>query len=89
MAFFHSYLTYAIQFWSSASSTTLQLVRILQKQAIRITASAHYFSHTTPLANNLNIVLLDDYIKYCECIFMHEIFHDLFPKCITFSKMYY
>ena len=42
-------------------------------------------------ANNFNIPLLDDYIKFCKCIFMYTIFHDLFPTCITniFSRLFY
>ncbi len=90
MAFFNSHISYAIQFWPSASATIIQPLFTLLNQAIRIIASAPYFAHTEPLFNNLHILQLNDYIKYCKCIFMFKTFHSLFPASITdmFHKLY-
>ena len=88
---FHSHLAHAKQLWSFASSTTLQPVRILQELAIWIIASTHQFSHTKPVANNFNILLLDDYITNCKFVFVYKIFHDLFPNCIanTYRRLFH
>jgi hypothetical protein len=82
-AFFQSHLSYAILYWSSANSNSLQTTKILQKRAIRILSGAEPRSHTQPLAYHLNILLFDDFVYFCKCVFMFNVFNKKLPSVIT------
>ena len=67
-----SRIYHAIEFRSNASSACLQNIRVLQKRAVRIIAHANYYAHASPIANELGILLLDDFIinilNVCLCL---------------------
>ena len=36
-----------------------------------------------PIANDLNILILDDFIDYLICIFMFKMCHSIIPEVVT------
>ena len=73
-AFFQSHISFALLFWSSANSTHLQSIRLIQKTAIRVTSGASYRSHSASLSRKLNVQLFDDYVSYCKLVFMFKVY---------------
>ena len=61
----------------------LQVIKILQKRAIRIIFGAKSRSHIQPIANTLNILLLDDFVYYKQCLYMFNVFHNRLPSIIV------
>lgn len=80
--FFHSRLTYGITLWSSAGITELRKLAILQKAAIRIICNASFTAHYLPLARQLNILPLNEYITLSTGLFMYKVFIKSVPQCI-------
>ena len=56
----YPYLQYCILAWGGASQIHLNKLEILQKRCIRIITGSSYFSHTTPLFKQHNILKLKD-----------------------------
>jgi hypothetical protein len=61
----HSHLVYCINVYSCANSTSINKLKIKQKEAIRIISNAGYRDHTAPLFAQLKILPLDQLIKCC------------------------
>jgi hypothetical protein len=84
----HSHIIYCINIYSCANQTNLNKLRIKQKEAIRTVSAAGYRDHTKPLFKSLNILPLDELIKFSALKFMHKfstgklplIFSDLWVK---------
>ncbi len=61
-AMVHSHLVYCINIYSCANTTSLNKLRVKQKQAVRIICNAGIRDHTAPLFAQLRILPL---IKLC------------------------
>jgi hypothetical protein len=85
-AMIHSHLTYCINVYSCANSTSLNKLRVKQKEAIRIITNSGYRDHTAPLFAQLKILSLDQLIKYNALKFMHSYHHNLLP--VAFHQMW-
>ena len=85
------HLSYAILLWSSASFTVLHNIKVLKKCAIRIIRGANHRSHAQDLANELNILLFDDFVLYNCCMFMFDMIRGHIPATITqlFPLLFY
>ncbi len=84
-AFFSAHLTFGIEFWSSAGTTSLAPIHVLHKKALRIAAGNSMLSHAQLSANALQVLMFDDLCLYHCCIFMFKIYHNCFPASITAS----
>jgi hypothetical protein len=84
----HSHFVYCINIYGCANQTTLNKLKIKQKEAIRIISGAGYRDHTKPLFKSLNILPLEELIKFSALKFMHSftngklplIFNDIWVK---------
>ena len=79
-------LAYCISVHSSANSTSLNKLRLKQKEAIRIITNSGYRDHTAPLFAQLKILPLDQLIKYNALKFMHSYHNNTLP--ISFYQMW-
>jgi hypothetical protein len=75
----HSHLSYCINVYSCANSTTLNSLRLKQKAAIRIVCNAGFRDHTNPLFKRMGILPLNELIKYSNLKFMHQFWHKKLP----------
>jgi hypothetical protein len=82
----HSHLTYCINIYSCANSTSLNKLRLKQKEAIRNITNSGYRDHTSPLCAQLKILSLDQLFKYNALKFMHCYHHNALP--IAFHQMW-
>ena len=82
----HSHIIYCINIYSCANQTTLNKLRIKQKEAIRVISCAGYRDHTNPLFKNLKILPLDDLIKFSALKFMHAFSYGKLP--LIFSDIW-
>jgi hypothetical protein len=78
-AMVHSHINYCINIYSCANATSLNRLKLKQKEAIRIVCNAGYRDHTNPLFKQIGILPLDDLIKYSNLKFMHNYFHGKLP----------
>jgi hypothetical protein len=76
---FHCHLIYAIEIWSSCSSSTLYPLITKQKSAIRIISNKKYNDHTEPLFKELKILPLPDLITLFNLKFFHSYVHNYIP----------
>jgi hypothetical protein len=78
-AMVHSHIVYCINIYSCANTSSLNRLRIKQKEAIRIISNAGFREHTAPLFAQLSILPLDHLIKLHILKFMHSFFHKTLP----------
>ena len=78
-AMVHSHIVYCINVYSCANITSLNPLKLKQKEAIRVITNAGYRDHTGPLFKRLSILPLDDLIKYSQLKFMHNFYHNKLP----------
>ena len=55
MSLIFSHINYCNLIWGSACKSTLEPLFRLQKKSIRLVNNSHYFEHTAPIFNSLNI----------------------------------
>ena len=67
----HSHLSYCINVYGCAYTTSLQRLRVKQKESIRIVNNVGYRDHTPLLFKENQILPLDDMIKFAKLKFMH------------------
>ncbi len=78
----HSHLVYCMNVYSCANKTSLNRLRVKQKEAIRVTCNARNREHTAPLFSQLKILPLDQLIKLNILTFMHSFFSQKPPAFI-------
>ena len=78
-AMVHSHLMYCINIYSCANITSLNRLRIKQKEAIRAICNVGYRDHTKPLFAKLNILPLDQMIKFSTLKFMYNFVNKKLP----------
>ena len=82
----HSHLTYCMSIYSCANKTSLNRLKIKQKEAIRIICNAGYRDHTAPLFAQQKILPFDELARFCILKFMHCFTHNLLP--LSFYQMW-
>jgi hypothetical protein len=82
----HSHIVYCINVYGCANVTTLNRLKIKQKEAIRIISNAGYRDHTNPLFKLHKILPLEQLIKFSNVKFMHNYSHGKLP--FSFSEMW-
>jgi len=83
-AMIHSHIVYCLSIYGCANTTSLQKIRIKQKESIRIICNAPYRAHTAPLFKQLHILPLDELIRCSSLKFMHNFVNQKLP--FTFSE---
>ncbi len=63
-AMVHSHLSYCINVYGCAYTTSLQRLRVKQKESIRVVNNAGYRDHTHVLFKETQILPLDEMIKF-------------------------
>ncbi len=82
----HSHISYCLNIYSCANSTTLNKLKIMQKKAIQIVCNANYRDHTGPLFKQQKILPLHEVIKLSVLKFMHKYNHGKLP--LAFNEMW-
>jgi hypothetical protein len=85
-AMIHSHLVYCINVYSCANKTSLNKLRVKQKEAIRIICNVGHREHTAPLFAQLKILPLDQLINLNVLKFMHSFTHNKLP--VSFYQMW-
>jgi hypothetical protein len=85
-AMIHSHLSYCINVYSSANSTSLNRLILKQKEAIRIICNTGFREHTAPLFKQLKILPLNELIHLSKLKFMHSFYHNKLPE--SFYRMW-
>jgi hypothetical protein len=85
-AMVHSHIVYCLNVYSCANTTTLNPLKIKQKEAVRVISNSGYRDHTGPLFKRLAILPLVDLIKYSQLKFMHNFYHGKLP--VSFNEMW-
>ena len=75
----YPFLTYSLITWGNTYQTTLLLLIILQKKAVRIMTFSEYNSHSTPLFQNLKILKVSDLIYLYTALFMYDYYSNRLP----------
>jgi hypothetical protein len=85
-AMVHTHIVYCLNVYSCANTTTLNPLKIKQKEAVRVISNSGYRDHTGPLFKRLAILPLVDLIKYSQLKFMHNFYHGKLP--LSFNEMW-
>ena len=83
-AMIHPHINYCLNIYSCANKTTLNKLRLKQKEAIRIVSNSGYRDHTEPLFRRLNVLPLDKLISFSALNFMHSFKFNILP--ISFAE---
>lgn len=75
----HPYLTYGLVAWGNTYNTTLQPLLNLQKKVIRLMTFSQFREHSNPLFYELNILKINDLVKFQTAIFMYDYHHGNLP----------
>ena len=73
-------LSYCAVIWGSNYETTLKLLIIMQKRAIRLIVGARPLSHISPLFRELRILKLPDLVNYQILLVMHDYLYERLPQ---------
>ncbi len=79
-------ILYCINVYGCGNLTSLQKLKIKQKEAIRTIANVGYKEHTNPLFKKLKILPIEKLIKFANLKFMHNFAHSRLP--FSFSEMW-
>ena len=82
----YSFLNYCTITWGNTYPTTLQLLTLLQKRAVRIVNFSDFKAHTTPLFYHLKLLKLPDLIYLKNALFMYEYNKGTLP--FAFSRFF-
>jgi hypothetical protein len=85
-AMIHSHLVYCLTVYSCANKTSLNKLKLKQKEAIRVICNAGYRDHTAPLFKQLKILPFDELVKFSILKFMHSFTHNLLP--LSFHRIW-
>ena len=75
----HRHLSYGTMLWSSASQCRLRKLEISQKKCIRNICNKKFNEHTSPLFKKLNILKLQDILRFQLGTFMYNFAHSELP----------
>ena len=76
----HCHLVYANIIWSSAKESTLKLLFLKQKAAVRIISSSSYNAHTEPIFKKLNILPLPKLTLFFKLQFFQQFKNGILPS---------
>ena len=75
----YPYLTYCTTVWSSAYVRNLNIIFVLQKQAVRIITNSNFRAHSEPLFLYLKILYIYNINSFYAAQFMFSYYHQLLP----------
>ena len=78
-AMVHSHINYCLTVYSCANITTLNRLKLKQKEAIRVISNVGYRDHTERLFKKHGILPFEDLVKYSILKFMHNFSHGRLP----------
>ena len=78
-AMVHSHINYCLNVYSCANITTLNRLKLKQKEAIRVISNVGYRDHTERLFKKHGILPFEDLVKYSILKFMHNFSHGKLP----------
>jgi hypothetical protein len=78
-AMIHSHLVYCLSIYSCANMTSMNKLKLKQKEAIRLICNAGFREHTAPLFSQLKIHPIDQLINLSILKFMHSYAHNQLP----------
>ena len=79
------YLSYAVTTWGNTYVSTLKLLTILQKKAVRFICFSEVNAHSSPLFLKLEILKLSDIIFLQNALFMRDFHADDLPLFFVIS----
>lgn len=85
-ALIHSHFVYGIQIWSCVNPSSLHVLYVAQKNAIRIINQANYNAHTEPLFKISNILPLPTLSEFFKIQFIHKFLNNELPR--SFESMW-
>ena len=83
---FESHLRFASNLYGSATTSNLEEIFTMQKQAIRFVSNAPFYSHTSNLFYDLKILKFEDLLRMERVSFVHKYKHNRLPP--AFSKSF-
>ena len=79
--------------WANTFPTNIKHLTALQNKAIRIISGVHPRYHANPLYSELNLLTLNNIMKYQQSIFVYQSVNGLMPtqfsNLFTFNERYY
>ncbi len=78
--------TTVLSIYSCANMSSLNKLKVKQKEAIRIICNSGYRDHTAPMFARLNLLTLDKLITFSILKFMHSFIHHRLP--LSFERMW-
>jgi len=79
----HCHLNYSLNIWSTAAKSNIKKLITIQKRAIRAISNSKYNDHTEPLFKRLNILPIDQLVKFSRLLFMHSFKNNNLPICFA------
>ena len=82
-SFIHPFIDYNILNWSSTYPSNLDCLKVSTKKAVRTILSKNKQEHALPLFKELNILPLDEFIKFRKGSHMWKLNNNLLPPSIS------
>ena len=76
-------MMYCVEVWGGTCDTYVMPLKILQKKAIRLIDSAHYYAHTALIFLKFNILNFDQLYFLKIAMFMYKVMNDVFPDVLS------
>lgn len=77
----YPFLTYGIITWGNTYPTTLKLLLLLQKKALRLISFSSFRDHSNPLFIKYEILKFPEIVFLHNAIFVYKFRHGHLPKC--------
>ena len=93
-AIFSSHMIYGCQIWGQGDQGNIQKIIKLQNKAIRTINFKGPGTETDKLYSDSKVLKVEDFIKLCHCLFIHDYLNDMLPKCfedyyLQLNSMYF
>ena len=82
-AYIHSYMTYCIEIWGSATQSHLNCLFLQQKNIIRIMNFSYYLAHTKPLFHSMEVLPFKKIYYHRIGLMMYKFNNNLLPNCLS------
>jgi len=79
----HCHLIYAAEIWGCAATSSLNVLFLKQKAAVRIICNSRYNAHTGPLFQENKILPLSSLIEAQKVKMMHNFTYDRLPSSLS------
>lgn len=76
---FYPHITYCVEIWGTAYSSSINSIIVNQKKAVRAIFRVSRFTPSAPLFHRLNILRFDQLVKFKISIFLFKVLHNQLP----------